>query len=66
MSYFTSKYYILGLAYATFENHCTLVVHPHVPSVATCIVIAYRVQFEHHKPLAGWEKSGQLRAGLAA
>jgi hypothetical protein len=24
MSYFTSKYYILGLAYATFENHCTL------------------------------------------
>ena len=31
-------------------------VHPHVPSVATCIVIAYRVQFEHHKPLAGREK----------
>ena len=29
---------------------------PHVPSVATCIVIAYRVQFEHHKPLAGREK----------
>ena len=28
---------------------------PHVPSVATCIVIAYRVQFEHHKPLAGRE-----------
>jgi hypothetical protein len=25
MSYFTSKYYILGLAYATFKNHCTLV-----------------------------------------
>ncbi len=25
MSYFTSKYYILGLAYATFENHCTLI-----------------------------------------
>ncbi len=24
MSYFTSKYYILGLAYAIFENHCTL------------------------------------------
>ena len=31
-------------------------VHSHVPSVATCIVIAYRVQFEHHKPLAGREK----------
>jgi len=31
-------------------------VHPHIPSVATCIVIAYRVQFEHHKPLAGREK----------
>ncbi len=29
MSYFTSKYYILGLAYAIFENHCTLVhMHP--------------------------------------
>jgi hypothetical protein len=28
MSYFTSKYYILGLAYATFENHCTLVNSP--------------------------------------
>lgn len=25
MSYFTSKYYILGLAYAIFENHCTLI-----------------------------------------
>ncbi len=31
-------------------------VHPHIPFVANCIVIAYRVQFEHHKPLAGREK----------
>ncbi len=31
-------------------------VHLHIPSVATCIVIAYRVQFEHHEPLAGREK----------
>ncbi len=28
MSYFTSKYYILGLAYAIFENHCTLMSSP--------------------------------------
>jgi hypothetical protein len=39
-------------------------VHPHVPSVATCIVIAYRVQFEHHKPLAEREKVGNLGQDL--
>jgi hypothetical protein len=28
------------------------------------IVIAYRVQFEHHKPLAGWEKVDNLEQDL--
>ncbi len=34
MSYFTSKYYILGLAYATFENHCTLLYKVTVHGIA--------------------------------